>query len=138
MSGMYSPYEGMDSGQLGPQDIEMLGQLGVSPDKLEELKRQMAQQQAVRFQDGPQMRNAGRVSMAANPMEHIGSVIQRMRARGDMKKTQEQIDAEISAQKAARTQIMESMRQGYGGGASPRDPRQEFHERYAPPTRGSA
>ena len=54
--------------------MAMVGQGEQTGNLEDQIKRQMAQAEAMRGAEGPQMRNAGRVQVAPHPLELLGSL----------------------------------------------------------------
>jgi len=80
------------------EDLQKLVELGVIDDKMAENARQMQLAEQLRYRAGPEGRQAGRVYVAANPLEHIGRGMEQYQAikrqkeldqqRGEMGKQQ--------------------------------------------------
>lgn len=86
------------------EQLQALAQLGVSQDKLQQLKGRYQLAQTMRQQGAPQGQHTGRTFVASNPLEHLGRGIQQYKAgrqmqdlRGDMETEQ----GNVSAQRAA-------------------------------------
>lgn len=126
--------------QFSEEYLMLMADLGVSEDKLEAIRAQMAQAQQIRGQAAPGMRNMGNTTMAANPLEHLTSGIQKFRANrelgrpGQGEEGQEgyrapsglygkQADTQSAIRDARMQTMMEMMRmQGRGGGGGQQRP----------------
>lgn len=95
---------------LTAEQIDALAELGISQDRIEELKGQMSTAQETVDRPGPGMRQAGRVLQAANPMEHLGDMIKKYRASRQMPRIQEQIGQARQQQADTRGSIMDLIR----------------------------
>ena len=78
--GMAPPQAQASTGQLNPQDAAAMGALlGTYGDQLElgSMQQQLAEANALRDTLAPEGRNAGRVYVAANPLEHLATGVKR-------------------------------------------------------------
>ncbi len=75
----------MSMEDITPEQLEMLKRLGIIPEELEALQGQMAQANLLRNAPGPDGRDSGRVYTAANPLEHIGGLMQKYNANKEAK-----------------------------------------------------
>lgn len=88
---------------LTPEQIQLLMEAGLIPEQLSELDSQYAQAQALRETPNPEGRQAGRVYVAASPLEHIAAMLRRGRGRKDMKSVEEQRALLLKKQADARS-----------------------------------
>lgn len=94
-----APFEEEDDplGGMSKEQIEQLTRLGILPEMNSELDTQMSQATALRNQGQPIMRENRRVSTAANPLEFLGTGIQKYKAGKQIealrKSKQENLDA---------------------------------------------
>lgn len=65
---------------ITPEQLELLKRLGIIPEELEDIQLQLEQANLLRNAAGPEGRDSGRVYTAANPLEHIGSLMQKYNA----------------------------------------------------------
>jgi len=89
--------------QMTPEDIDALAGLGALGDDQTENSRQMALAEGLRDMEGASGRHAGRVFVAASPLEHLSVGVQKYRAAKDVKKL-----------KSERTGIQEKQTEGRG------------------------
>jgi len=75
----------MDELDITDDEMQALIRLGIIPEELAENRRQSELAEALRYGEGPEGRQAGRVYVAANPLEHITRGAQRFKAAKDMK-----------------------------------------------------
>jgi hypothetical protein len=101
-------YSGAD-GTMTPEGLEMLSQLGVSADKIEELRHQMLQAEAIRGQQGPQGATAGGIYVAANPLEHAGSMVQKYQANKEIGGLRGQIGSQMDQIGQGRHAAMQAL-----------------------------
>lgn len=66
----------MDNLDLTPEELELLMSLGIAPEELDQIGKQQEIADALRYMSAPEGTQAGRVYVAANPLEHIGRVAQ--------------------------------------------------------------
>lgn len=100
------------------EDLQALADLGISEDKLANLREQMQRTQSMQDAPGPQGRMTGRVYTAANPLEHIGQNIQKYKA-GKRQQGLEAQQGQIMQQQAnTRQDMMGRLLRGGGGGAA--------------------
>jgi hypothetical protein len=72
--------EPFDTSNMSEEDIQKLVELGVLDEDMAENKRQMELADKLRYAEAPEGRNSGRVYTAANPLEHVGHLMQQYRA----------------------------------------------------------
>jgi hypothetical protein len=77
--------EDFDMSQLSEEDLQKLISLGMIDENMAENARQMAMQEGLRYGAAPEGRDSGRVYTAANPLEHVGSLLQKYNANKEMK-----------------------------------------------------
>jgi len=71
--------------QMSEEDLQKMVELGIIDEQMAENARQMAVQEGLRYQAAPEGRQAGRVYVAANPLEHIGKGLEQYNAQRKMK-----------------------------------------------------
>jgi hypothetical protein len=106
------------------EDLAALADLGISQEKIESIRERMARAEAIRFQDGPEGRQAGRIYTAANPLEHLGQGIQKYRAGRQMQQLQAQQQQELANQASTRQGMMGRILRGAPPPAQPAQPAQ--------------
>ena len=79
-------YEESTPEDMSEADIADLAQLGVLGEDLSENSRQMELAEGLRYAKAPEGRAAGRVFVAANPLEHLATGIDRYRGAKEMKR----------------------------------------------------
>lgn len=79
-----STYEVLLAEGYTPEQIEKLMELGVLSTEQEILSNQLRQAEFLRSTPTPRGRAMGRVYVAANPLEHLATGINRMRGEYDM------------------------------------------------------
>lgn len=108
------------------EDLQSLAALGVSDEKLYELRRQMSRADAIRGQQGPQGATAGGIYVAANPLQHLAHGINQYRAGKDYKDAAGKIPGVVQGIEDARAGMLRrwwDSRNGAGGaGGVPYDP----------------
>lgn len=62
------------------EDLQQLVQLGVIDEQMAENARQMMLQEKLRYQAMPEGRQAGRTYVAANPLEHLSTGVEKYQA----------------------------------------------------------
>ena len=70
----------MDISQLSPEEIQQILSISSFPEEQDLLKQQLAQAESLRV-GTPRGTQAGRVYVAANPLEHIGAFMQNRNAQ---------------------------------------------------------
>lgn len=95
-----------DLENLTPEQIQQLVALGVIPDKQGDLSQQYEIANQLRSQATPDMRGNGRVMVAANPLEHLGTGLQRYAGQRDMKRIEGEQDALRKQQTAGREMFL--------------------------------
>lgn len=70
---------------ITPEELQALMELGVLPAELQENQRRRILAEERRYGKGSEGRTAGRVFVAANPLEHVRDAIQRYKAGKEMK-----------------------------------------------------
>lgn len=88
------------------EDLQSLAALGVSDEKLYELRRQMERADAIRGQQGPQGATAGGIYVAANPLQHLAHGINQYRAGKDYKTAKEAIPGTLDQIRRGRLDAM--------------------------------
>lgn len=98
--------------ELSDEDINMLIALGVAPDKSKSLDEQLATAQQLRQKAmaGPEMRGNGRVMVAANPLEFLGSALKSRQYGQEIGDIRSQQDALMNQQTAARQAFLRALR----------------------------
>lgn len=99
MPQFFDPMANMNGGGM-PIDAMMAA--GVAPERIAAIQRQLQIANAMRHGQGPQMRNAGRVNVAANPLEFIGDIGQKYRASQRLKELRDQEQAQMDVMKEGR------------------------------------
>lgn len=99
----------MDSQFLSPEDVQALSELGISSDRMDQLKEQFAQGRDMRYAPGPEGRRAGNTYVAANPFEHLGSAIEAYRGG----KAMQGADAAMTQQSSQDAATRQAMMQRY-------------------------
>jgi hypothetical protein len=82
--------EEFDLAGMSEEELQQLISLGVIDEQMAENARQMALQEGLRYQSAPEGRQAGRVYVAANPLEHIGKGLEQYNAQKRMKELEAQ------------------------------------------------
>lgn len=73
-----------DLSNMSEEELQQLVALGVIDENMAENARQMALQEGLRYGDMPEGRDSGRVYTAANPLEHVGKLMQQYNAQKKM------------------------------------------------------
>jgi hypothetical protein len=105
--------------EMSDEDIALLKELGILPEKLGALDQQIAE--AMFLRDRPwqaQGRDTGRVYVAANPMEHIGEFMQKARSKTELKKLRDLQEAGLKTMGEARGTVLDRWLRGRGKGAA--------------------
>lgn len=113
-------FEGLDEEQL-----QQLMALGIIPEQQGALAQQMKIANGLRDTEGSQMRTAGRVSVAANPMEEIGSVLKQYAGTRDLKALQQKQEGLMQQQAKSREDFMKAYFQKRGQPVAPTGPAQQ-------------
>jgi hypothetical protein len=118
-----APPEGVDPEQWA-QYVAMQQILAGSTygDEMDMLGKQRATAEALRYQDSPEGRQAGRVYVAANPLEHLGRGIQQYKAQKQLGEYDKKFGELTEAEKARGAAALEGL--GYGK-PKPKQPGQE-------------
>jgi hypothetical protein len=83
--------EEYDISKMSEEELAQLVQLGVIDENMAENARQMKLAEQLRYGTaGPEGRNAGRVYVAANPLEHLGRGLEQWNAQKRMKELEAQ------------------------------------------------
>lgn len=93
MQSLLGPDVGMEAyglEDMTEEDLQKLVELGVIDEQMAENQRQMRLAEELRFQKGPEGRQAGRTYVAANPLEHLGTGIQQWQAQKRMGELEKQ------------------------------------------------
>lgn len=122
----------MDS-EITPEFLDYLSALGVSEDKLAELRFKMQDGMQRRDAQGPQGNVAGGIYVAANPLQHLAHGINQYQGRKDMMGAEQGIAQTIAEQQAARRAASERVAalRGLGGGMGMNPSAQMLREEYA-------
>lgn len=106
------------------EEIEMMAALGVSEDKLAELRAQLQDAQYRRDAMGPQGATAGKIYVAANPLEHLAHGMNSYQGHKDAQQAQTGIAGLLDArQKGIQAAMAMHLRNSGGGmGAGMGDP----------------
>lgn len=104
---------------MTPEQIQQLVALGIIPDQMAGMDKQMEYANQLRSTPTPEMYGNGRVMVAANPMEHIAAGLQRYKGMKDMKELQAQQEALRKDQTAGRSKFFEAWLQAQRGGTPP-------------------
>ena len=91
-----------DLSNLSEEELQQLVSLGVIDDNMAENARQMKMQEELRYGAGPEGRDSGRVYTAANPLEHMGKLLQQYNAQKKMDELGQQRTAMGQQQTAGR------------------------------------
>lgn len=91
-----------DLSGMSEEEIQQLIDLGAIDENMAENARQMAVQEGLRYQSAPEGRQAGRVYVAANPLEHIGKGLEQYNAMKKMKELETQRGTMQGQQTAGR------------------------------------
>lgn len=97
-----------DLENLSEEDIKLLMELGIIPEQMGQLDKQMGIAEGLRNTPNPEMRYAGRVNVAANPLEFIGKGLREYAGIRDMKNIQKQKDDLIRQQSEARNRYVQA------------------------------
>jgi hypothetical protein len=95
---------------LTDEEIQQLVALGIIPEQMDENARQMQMSEQLRYQAAPEGRDSGRVYTAANPMEHIGSVMEKYNAQKQIGKLGEERSGMLNQQARDRKLYYELLR----------------------------
>ena len=116
-----TPTTGMDVNfdQFSPEELQALLELGTVPDQVKEAARREQQARQTFAQPTPEGRQAGRIYMAANPMEHLGRGIQQYAALQDRDAQRDRIDALRQQQVAGRQSFLNQLYPGGNPAAAP-------------------
>jgi len=81
-SGLAAPPQAPQAGQPNDYDafLAAISARGTYDEQMAEIERKQKLADALRYQEGPEGRQAGRVFVAANPLEHLGRGIQMYKA----------------------------------------------------------
>lgn len=93
MQSILGPGPGMEAyglEQMTDEDLQKLVELGVIDENMAENQRQMRLAEQLRYQASPEGRMAGRVYVAANPLEHLGKGLEQWNAQKRMKELETQ------------------------------------------------
>jgi hypothetical protein len=100
-----------DLQNLSEEDIQRLMELGIIPPQLEDLKQQMSLAQAVKDRQTPQGTQAGRMYVAASPLEHLAHAMQGIKAGKDIDKARLEQQKLLAQQVAGRGLFFNKYRQ---------------------------
>ena len=92
-------------------------------EEMDMLAKKRATAEALRYQEGPEGRQAGRVYVAANPLEHIGRGIQQYKAGKQLGEYDKTFDKMTDDEKDRGKTAMETW--GYLNKPKPKQPGQE-------------
>jgi len=103
------------------EQLQALANLGISDDKLQELKAKWGNAYDRSQQYGIPGTHTGQTYVAASPLQHIGQAVQRWRARNEMKKLQGQMGTERGNIAATRGDMIRRLQPSQMGipGATP-------------------
>lgn len=104
----------MDRNDFTPEQLQQLIALGAIPDEQKDMDLQMIQAQKLRNTESPQGQLAGRVYVAANPLEHLAAGIDKYQGAKQMKKLYGQNRDMRTRQTDARMLYLQKM-MGAGG-----------------------
>lgn len=117
----------MPTDEMSDEEIQQLIELGIIPDKQSNLSDQLKTAERLRYGNMPQMRQAGNVSVAANPLEFLTSGIQGYRAGKDIEELRKRQEELLQQQVFGRSAFFRALRnrqkpqQNPGLGAMPYD-----------------
>lgn len=94
---------------LDEETINQILGLGGLEDKKSSLAQQLEQAQSIRNRPGPEGRGYAGVYTAANPLEHITSAVQGIKAGRDMDRIIEQQNELLQEQTAGRKQFLDAL-----------------------------
>ena len=110
-----------DLDNLSEEELQQLIALGSLPDEQNALQDQIKQAQMIRNRQAPQGTQAGRVYVAANPLEHLAYAMQGIKADRDIKNLRSQQQDVLRRQNEGRMSYLDALlgrlRMGKGGHA---------------------
>ena len=109
--------EEFDLSQLSPEELEQLIALGSLGDEMGIVAKQQELADALRYGAGPEGRDTGRIYTAANPLEHIGSAMQKYNAMKESKGLQERQKGILEQSTDARKLYADLLRRRKPGAA---------------------
>jgi hypothetical protein len=83
---------GIDIEDVTEEELKLLMQLGIIPSQLEQATGELEGLREDMRYDTPEGRQAGKIYVAANPLEHLGEFTSNLSAGYERKKTQALID----------------------------------------------
>lgn len=95
--------------ELSEEELQQLMELGVIPSKQDALAQQLSQATAIRNRQGPQSREAGRVVVAANPLEFAVHAYEGIQAKKDIEKLRKEQSDLLDEQVRGRSQFLRAM-----------------------------
>ena len=111
---------------LTEEDLAALFESGVSGERMGMLGDQMGMADQLRNTAAPEMRQAGRVQVASNPLEMLGAGLSRIKGQKDMEGLMGERSSLIDAlRKGNRTGGMMAMRDRFGAPGSMLEPLEE-------------
>ena len=102
-----SMLQGMDLSQLTPEQIQELAAMGALEDEQGMLGEQMEMANQLRNAEGPQGRETRGGYTAANPLEHLASGMQRVKAAKDLEQYKARQQEIMGQQTGGREQFMQ-------------------------------
>jgi hypothetical protein len=106
--------ENFDLSQLPPEVLAKLIELSTKDDEMGLLNQQLGYAEMLRDTAMPEGRDAGRVYVAANPLEHLGAGIQRYRGMKDVKDLREKQQGVLGDQRSGRMTMADLLRGALG------------------------
>lgn len=100
-----------DFENITDEEAQMLMELGIIPEQLDSLSSQIDQAQKLRNRKGPEGTYAGRVYVAANPLEHIAHAVQGIKAGRDIDRMRAEQQALLQRQVAGRSSYLDKLRE---------------------------
>lgn len=94
---------------ITPEMLEQLKAMGVIPEEMTLLDAQLQQANLLRNAAGPEGLDSGRVYTAANPMEHIGGLMQKYNANKEARGIEDRQRGMIDILRKGRNVPMDSM-----------------------------
>lgn len=96
--------------EMSPEELQQLMELGVIPSKMDALKDQMGLAEALRYGEGPQGRDSGRVYTAANPLEHLVHAANGIKAGKDLEDLRTKQNSLLDKQVQGRSAFINALR----------------------------
>lgn len=101
-----TPLQGQDPWNMSPEAATAIGGLAGAPEELEALNKEAALADELRNTGMPEGRNAGRVFVAANPLEFVGAGVKQYRGWKKTREVEKERDAILSRVRGQREKLL--------------------------------